>query len=72
MNNINAEFIENTPTFIQSFFLKILNFLEVIRLDGVYKAHQFVDYIFLNKTIFYIVFFVLLFLLIRYLWNRFA
>jgi hypothetical protein len=72
MDNLNAQFIESTPGFIQAFLQKVLDMLEVVRLEGVYKAHQFVDYLFLNKTVFYIVFFVLLFLLIRYLWNRFA
>lgn len=72
MDNLNAQFIESTPNFIQSFLNKVLDLLEIIRNEGVYKAHQLVDYIFLNKTVFYIVFFVLLFLIIRYLWNRFA
>lgn len=72
MDNINAQFIDSTPSFVQSFFAKILDFLEFIRNQGVYKAHQLVDYIFLNKTVFYIIFFVILFLLIRYLWNKFA
>ncbi|MBP9803240.1 MAG: hypothetical protein KBD14_02955 [Candidatus Pacebacteria bacterium] len=72
MNNLNAQFIENTPSFVQAFFQKILNWLEILRLEGVYQAHKLVDYIFLNKTVFYIVFFVLVFFILRYLWNRFA
>lgn len=72
MNNLDAKFIESTPGFAQTFFQKVLDMLEVVRLEGVYQAHKLVDYIFLNKTVFYIVFFVLLFLILRYLWNRFA
>lgn len=72
MNNLNAQFVESTPSFIQTFFAKVLSLIENLRLEGVYQAHKLVDYIFLNKTVFYIVFFVLLFLIIRYLWNRFA
>lgn len=72
MNNLNAQFVESTPGFIQTFFQKIIDWLEIIRLQGVYQAHKLVDYIFLNKTVFYIVFFVLVFLILRYLWNRFA
>ncbi len=72
MDNINAQFVESTPGFINSILSKILNLIEQLRLEGVYQAHKLVDYVFLNKTIFYVIFFVLLFLIIRYLWRKFA
>lgn len=70
--DVDTNALTNYPSFLKPVFEKILFLIERLRIEGHIEVIKFINYIFENKTVFYIVLAVLVFFLVRFLWHKFA